>query len=269
MRRCRLPDGTTVVGPGRLECRFLYREIFVDRAYLGGTVQRGGCVVDVGAHVGLFGLWASRHLEPSRLLLFEPIPELFGALDENARSHFPTAERHNIGLAREAGSARFRYYPLAAGWSSALLREDLLRESLLAYLQRGSLGPAQTAFRVLGRLAPRLQRALHDLVCSRIFATARDVDCPVDSLSGLMDRHAVEQIDLLKLDVEGSEIEVLAGVRDEHWPQIRAVAAEVEDVDGSLERARKILALHGMRVHARQAPELEGTPFHLVWATSG
>jgi FkbM family methyltransferase len=211
-------------------------------------------------------LWASRFLEPARLLLLEPIPTLFAALEENARCHFPTAECQNIGLARGPGQLRFRHYPLAAGWSSYRRRDDLLRESLLVYLQRGTLSPGHAAFRLLGRLAPRLHRAVFDLVCRRIFKTAQDVDCPVDTLSGVIDRSAIPRIDLLKLDVEGAELDVLQGVRAEHWPRIHAVAAEVEDSNGCLDAATQLLDRSGFQVHARQAPELEGTPFHLILA---
>ena len=41
----------------------------------------------------------------------------------------------------------------------------------------------------------------------------------------------VERIDLLKIDVEGAELDVLAGVEDEHWPLIRQISMEVEPMN--------------------------------------
>lgn len=267
MKTIRLPDGSRVMGLRRVETRFLYQEIFVDRVYGGHEVARGGCVVDVGANIGLFGLWASRDLEPARLLLFEPIPEIFRVLEVNANDHFSTAQPRNVGLASEAGTATFRYYPGAAGWASILPREELLRESLLVWLQRGSLGLPVTAFRLMGRVAPRVQRALYHLACDRIFAARRDIDCAVTTLSDVILDHEIEKIDLLKLDVEGTELQVLQGLRSEHWPRLGAIAAEVEDVDGSLEELCRLLENHGLHAQTRQTAELVGTPFHLLTAT--
>jgi len=146
-------------------------------------------------------------------------------------------------------------------------REDLLRESLLVYLRRGSLGLPVKGFQFLGRVAPRIQRVLHDFVCDRIFASGREVECPVVSFSDVIDENGLERIDLLKLDVEGAELEVLTGVRAEHWPRIHAVTAEVEDVDGALDAFTRLLEANGLCASTRQAPEMAGTPFHLVWAT--
>jgi FkbM family methyltransferase len=266
MPTCRLPDGARVSAANRMECRFLYQEIFVDRIYEIAGIPSGGCIVDAGANIGLFGLWASRHLEPSRMLHFEPIPETFALLDANAARHFRTAERFNAGLANRSGTTAFRYYPRAAGWASMATREELLRESLFAYLQRGSLGLPLAAFQFLGKLSPRLQRAIHDRVCDRIFASGRDLQCEVFSLSDVIDTNGLDRIDLLKLDVEGAELEILEGVRDEHWPQIRAITAEVEDGNGNLEAVTGLLRDRGFRVDVRQARELDRTPFFMLTA---
>jgi FkbM family methyltransferase len=256
-----------VAAANRLECHFLYQEIFRDRVYQVDGIARGGCVVDAGSNIGLFALWAWRHLEPARTLHFEPIPETFAALESNAARHFPAAECFNEGLARQSGTVTFRYYPRAAGWASIRPREDLLRESLFSYLQRGSLGLPLAAFQLLGKATPRLQRAIHDRVCNRIFASGQDLRCQVFSLSDVIHDHQLDRIDLLKLDVEGAELEILEGVHDEHWPRIRAITAEVEDQAGSLGRARLLLETRGFRVVARQTRELEGTCFHQLVAT--
>lgn len=267
VRSIRLPDGTRVRALRRLEALFLYREIFVDRVYAGPEVRRGGCVVDAGAHIGMFALWASRHLEPGRLVLVEPIPDTFHVLEANARVHYPAAERLNVGLGREPGTQRFRTYPSAAGWASIESREELLRESLLPFLRRGSLGLPVALFKLLGRISPSVQRSIYDLVCDRIFAGRVDVDCPVTTLSELMANLEIQFIDLLKLDVEGSELLVLQGLKPEHWARLGAVTAEVEDVSGRLAALRQLLEYNGLLTRRHQPPALAGTPFHVVTAS--
>jgi FkbM family methyltransferase len=44
--------------------------------------------------------------------------------------------------------------------------------------------------------------------------------CPLRRLSNLLREERIDRVALLKVDVEKSELEVLAGIDDEHWPHI-------------------------------------------------
>jgi hypothetical protein len=46
---------------------------------------------------------------------------------------------------------------------------------------------------------------------------------------------------LLKVDVEGDELNVLLGIDAAHWPMIRQVVVEVHDVDGRLHDVCRLL----------------------------
>jgi hypothetical protein len=37
----------------------------------------------------------------------------------------------------------------------------------------------------------------------------------------------IQRIDLLKIDVEGAEMDVLTGIEEEHWPAIQMISMEV------------------------------------------
>lgn len=45
------------------------------------------------------------------------------------------------------------------------------------------------------------------------------------TVSDLIRRHGLERVDLLKIDVEGAELDVLHGIEQEHWPRIQQVRA--------------------------------------------
>jgi FkbH-like protein len=65
----------------------------------------------------------------------------------------------------------------------------------------------------------------------------------------------VERIDLLKIDCEGSECAVLAGIADEHWPLVRQVVVEVHDPAAG-ERVGALLAECGFDVLVDASNEL-------------
>ncbi len=49
--------------------------------------------------------------------------------------------------------------------------------------------------------------------------------CAMTTVSALMAEHNLERIDLLKIDVEGAELDVLRGIRPEDWPRIHQASA--------------------------------------------
>ena len=51
--------------------------------------------------------------------------------------------------------------------------------------------------------------------------------CRLKTLSEVMREEQIERIDLLKIDVESSELDVLAGIEEEDWPRIKQIAIEV------------------------------------------
>ena len=52
---------------------------------------------------------------------------------------------------------------------------------------------------------------------------AQTEDCRMCTVSDLIRDHALARIDLLKIDVEGAELDVLRGIAPEHWALIRQV----------------------------------------------
>ena len=51
--------------------------------------------------------------------------------------------------------------------------------------------------------------------------------CAMTTVSALMAEHDLERIDLLKIDVEGAELDVLRGIRPEDWPRIHQASAHL------------------------------------------
>jgi len=71
------------------------------------------------------------------------------------------------------------------------------------------------------------RKRLYGRAFDRVLANAVSIPCQVRTLSGTIREQRVERINLLKIVVEGGEMEVLAGIEECHWPLVRQIAMEV------------------------------------------
>lgn len=138
--------------------------------------QRAGCVIDVGAHSGLYALLAA-HAHPSaRVIAVEPMPATFERLKANvARNRVANVTCVRAALGRKRERRALYYYepglPFVASFSEQFVR---------------------------GR-APGTARVRHDEVDVLL----------LDELVGDL----LPTVDLVKLDCEGHELAVLQGGR--------------------------------------------------------
>ena len=85
VRKLLFRKGWVVSGPKELDLAFLFHEIWLDRLYAppGYEIRRGVIVVDVGANVGVFSIFAASRHPDVRVLAFEPFPPAFRLLEQN------------------------------------------------------------------------------------------------------------------------------------------------------------------------------------------
>ncbi len=250
-----LPDGTAVAFLNRAETEFVFGEVFGDLGYLrhGVALAPGAVVFDVGANIGLFTLSAARRAPGARLYAFEPIPAVFEKLRANAALHGVDARLFDCGLAARPGSAVFTFYRHASVISGRFADADEERRVVRAFLAESEEGRTATAEQLDELLAERL--------------AAEQIERPLRTLSEVIREEGIERIDLLKVDVEKSEEEVLAGLAEEHWPLVRQVVVEVHDAGGRRERIETLLARHGFVVTAEREEGLgEGSPLVALYA---
>lgn len=81
----------------------------------------------------------------------------------------------------------------------------------------------------------------------------------------MLDTERLAQIDLLKINVEKSELRVLRGMESSHWARVRQVVLEV-DVAADRDDVVAILRDAGFRVTIDQDERLSGTDLHYVYA---
>ncbi len=78
-------------------------------------------------------------------------------------------------------------------------------------------------------------------------------DFEVRTVSAMLTATGVDAVDLARIDAEGAEEHVLAGIADADWPRIRQLVIEVHDVGDRIARLRTVLDARGYRTaHARE-----------------
>eukprot|EP00435_Cladocopium_sp_Y103_P049090 s336_g14.t1 len=210
------------------EEEFIHHEIFQKNCYepLQPIDGSAPLIVDVGANVGLFALWARERWTKCQLICIEPLPPNLEKLQENLEEVSDV-----LVLAAAVGAqdevAEFTYFPWAPGESTRHAQEAAeQRERVWAAAETSGVTPPPQ----LKRLAtPQLQQSFQ---------------CSVQRLSTLLRSSGMQgSVELLKVDVEGDEEAVFQSIDEEDWPRIRQVVAEVHDIHGRLHRIQQLLPI--------------------------
>ena len=256
--RYELPNGMVIVHQNRAETDFVYHEIFAEQSYLrhGVTLHDGDCVFDIGANIGLFTLFVGHRCKGLTIYAFEPIPPIFQLLSTNMALYDLNVRLFDCGIANEAKSDTFTYYPHDSVISGRFANAQEERETVRAFL----LNQPQTS---QGGTAPS-REALDELLRERL--TSERFTCQLRTISDVIQENGVERIDLLKIDVEKSELDVLAGILEDDWPKIRQVVVEVHDIDGRLEHIKALLQHRGYDLAVEQDNLLKETGLYNIYA---
>jgi FkbM family methyltransferase len=205
-------SGLTFAVRGKMDI-WSVKEAFIDRFYekYGCQIGEEWTVMDIGAGLGEFTLFAAASHPSNRVLAFEPFAESFALLQENiAQNHIQNIEA----------------YPLAIWGKSGSLLLDLSGGEPLQLQSSQNAAAAETA-----------SDGHH-----------RQVDC--SSLSDIFERLNVAQLDLLKLDCEGAEYPILFQTEPRALEKIRRIVMEYHDqIRGNNHRdLEQFLTQRGFRV---------------------
>lgn len=244
-----LPDGSPVAHLNKNETDSMYNEIFVRQAYLrhGIAILDGDCIVDVGANIGLFTVFASRLERNLRILCFEPDPAAYACLSANAEAWGTAVQCLPYGLARESKSAEASFFEALSGSSGSY--DDVAAEREAA-----------------GNHASNEQSESRDERFAEEIGESNDVAPDAGSksaqpptLSSVIAAEGIERIDLLRINVEERELDILRELSPDDWSKIRQLVVRVdhpenlESITTLLERQRyEVLAEHSSSLSEAQ-----------------
>jgi amino acid adenylation domain-containing protein/FkbM family methyltransferase len=255
--RHELPNGMAIVHLNNSETNFLYREIFEEGAYLkhGIMLEPGDCVFDIGGNIGLFALFIANRCKDARLYCFEPIPSIFNLLRLNTALYDVDAKLFQYGLASSEGLATFSFYPHVSILSGRFADAEQEHETVKTYLR------TQEEFGLSEELS---DAKLDELLDERL--TVQQVTCAMKTLSAVIRENGVDDIALLKIDVEKSELDVLGGIEEADWQKIQQLVIEVHDIDDRLQKITRLLEGHGYQLTVEQDTLLKDIALYNIYA---
>lgn len=267
LQHATLPNGTEVSCLNAFSVPDLHRQV---QQYFrhGIAVKPGDTIVDAGANIGLFTLAIyEKCQDDASIYSFEPIPVIYEALSENSQRTDPVRiKTFNCGLSSENRTATFAYRPNMPTVSSAYGNDDSemeiqIREALLENLDAAPINIRWV------RILPPFARKFLLRKAMRTAFEGIDVNCWLRRLSDVIREENITRIDLLKIDVEKSELDVLEGIDDADWAKIQQVVMEIHDIDGRLEAIKSMLATHSItKVVVEQEDILRGSNVYALYA---
>jgi non-ribosomal peptide synthase protein (TIGR01720 family)/FkbM family methyltransferase len=253
----KLPNNLMVAQLNKNETDYMYREIFELQAYLkhGITIKDGDCVFDVGANIGLFTIFVNQICRQPKIYAFEPNPVVFEILSANAKAHGPEAKLFNHGLSGENKMAELTFFQgfsmLSGFYADAETEKSVVKTFLLNQQKKRNVD--------MTKLIQHADELLEERFAAKSFTVQ------LQTLSSVIAEENVPYIDLLKINVEKSELDVLRGITDEDWKKIRQIVMEV-DVEENLTAIVSLLEQQGYELVVEQDVLLEQTQLRYVYA---
>lgn len=257
LSRYKLPNNLHVAHLNKNETDYIYKEIFELQAYLrhGITVNPGDCIFDVGSNIGLFGLFMATICPQIKLYAFEPNPTVYQRLQANLSLYAPNSQSFNCGLSEQETTAEFTFFPgfslLSGFYADAQVEQEVVK-NFVSNQQNEDKSVVEDFL------------AQADEILSERFK-AETFTAQLRTLSEIIKEQGIENIDLLKINVEKSELDVLKGIQEQDWGKIRQIVLEV-DVQENLQPIVSLLEKHGYEYLVEQDIVLNNTELCYIYA---
>lgn len=218
----------------KVETRFLYHEIFAEEIYFrhGITVKDHDTVLDIGANIGMFSAYLLQKYPQISMFAFEPVRPTFQALRVNLESlglfESGTIRIFSDGVSNRADRREITFYPDSPANSTLFPDEKTLEADITvdALRMRDIWKYDRLGFFGLLLFYPFRRSLVRDRI-KKMYSNGITFEVQFQTVSSIIKEHQLEQIDLLKIDVEGSELLVLDGIDSHDWDKIRQMVIEI------------------------------------------
>jgi FkbM family methyltransferase len=197
----------------------LFREVWGEKAYgdFNASTEDACLLIDVGAHIGTFAVYAATRLPKARVYCYEPDDDNRAVLEENVRLN--------------RLESRIRIYPFAIADYDGPIR-----------FYRSNLAPSRHSLAQDGFLHTE---------------DAEVTEVEARTLRSVLEDIGADRCDFLKLDCEGAEARILESTRADLAVAFPYIVMEYHDGIGgtTLEGLRDLLQGEGYGVEVEPNPE--------------
>lgn len=248
----RLPNQLPLAVINKMEADHLYELIFEYLIYMkhGIQIPPAACVLDIGANIGISMIFIHMQSPDAKIYAFEPVPDIFEVLQSNAAIYRDIpAVLMPMGLSSQPGEVKFTYYP---NWSalSGIYGDVQDEEELSRSFIKNAYGD--------------LSEYTEDWLNNRF--QGKTVTCELRTISQIIREEQLDKIDLVKINVEKSELDILLGIEEQDWDRIDQLVIEVHDSEGRMEAIQALLRQHGFEYAVEQTSPLKDTVLFMVYA---
>ncbi len=186
---------------------FIIWEVFLNRIYdvpLPGVRPGTATIIDAGGNSGITAAYFSARYSPRTLVTIEPLAENLAVLNRNAELSEHPWRIEEVAL---ASSPRTLEFFVSGNWASCTAVEAI----------------GQSRHSKTHRLENALERP--------------KVTVQATTMEALFEKHSIDHVDLMKMDIEGGEYDLLVG--DPAWlRKVDHIILEVHDkyIDGAAVR---------------------------------
>jgi FkbM family methyltransferase len=225
--------------------RFVVNEIFTKDRYNhpGFKIAPTDTVVDIGANMGIFVLWAARQVPQGKVLAVEPTSAIDTLRLNVERNHLTNVVPIQFAAGRDGETFQITTYPgfnivnHHVGWQPKFWTKFFIK---LLYGKYQSAPVVETA--------------------------------SVKSLKRILDENGVDRVNYLKCDCEGGEYEIFRSLDDATFARIDKIAMEFHEYSPDQNRQELIdmLQKHGFKVQIEKSWfEYTFMKYGMLWATRG
>ena len=188
---------------------YMYKEIFIDKCY-DIDINDNMVIFDVGANIGLFTNYINSLNKNVKVYSFEPVVETFNKLKLNSKGENNILINKALGNANEISSINY-----------------IENASSLSSINEFSIDKLEAHNEIYNKYG--IFKGIIKYFLEKEFNNSQKKQIEITTISTIIDEYNIETIDILKIDVEGFELNVLKGIHLQDFYKIKNIFIEIEN----------------------------------------